>query len=236
MEMDLKMPNEEKEKHMVAWWEGNMKLFANMRLQREDYGRVVLNSRILFRHGITELLSLGHSLQLPFYIVSGGMAEIIEASFYAILHNGETGNKEDDLRDYWHKQVQILSNKFIYHDNVGIDFERPIIHILNKQQFIYDQQAKRSFRKNVIVMGDILDDVKMVDHSRHETVLKIGFLNDPIHHQHLVEEFKKAYDIVITDDGSLQPVNYLIQKTFNMQQAAENEPHHDFKELSAVLA
>ena len=54
------MTPDEKEPHMLAWWEGNMKLFANMRLRKEDYGMMVLESRLLFRHGIAELLSLSH--------------------------------------------------------------------------------------------------------------------------------------------------------------------------------
>jgi hypothetical protein len=60
MEIDLKMTAEEKEPHMLAWWEGNMKLFANMSLRKEDYGMMVLESRLLFRHGIAELLTLSN--------------------------------------------------------------------------------------------------------------------------------------------------------------------------------
>ena len=52
-------------------------------------------------------------------------------------------------------------------------------------------------------MGDILEDVKMVDESRHEIVLKIGFLNDIRQEDYLIEEFKNTFDIVITGDGSL---------------------------------
>ena len=46
----------------------------------------------MFRHGIQELMGIGHSLKIPMFIVSGGIYEIIEASFYAILHNGELGD------------------------------------------------------------------------------------------------------------------------------------------------
>ena len=117
---------------MLAWWEGNMKLFANMRLKKEDYGMMVLESRLLFRHGIAELLTLSHHLELPMYIVSGGISEIIEACFTAILHSGELP-EEDALRDFWTSRVQVLSNKFLYsEDNLTYDFFQPIIHILNK--------------------------------------------------------------------------------------------------------
>ena len=52
---------------------------------------MVLNSRLILRHGIAEFLKLASRLDLPLLVVSGGISEIIEANFYAILHNGETG-------------------------------------------------------------------------------------------------------------------------------------------------
>ena len=60
LEVDLKITPEEKEPLMLAWWEGNMKLFASMSLRKEDYGMMVLESRLLFRHGIAELLTLSN--------------------------------------------------------------------------------------------------------------------------------------------------------------------------------
>jgi Pyrimidine 5'-nucleotidase (UMPH-1) len=58
MELDLMLPSDVKESHMVKWWEGNMDLFIGIKLQKEDYGNMVLNSRLLFRHGISELLDI----------------------------------------------------------------------------------------------------------------------------------------------------------------------------------
>lgn len=71
----------------------------------------------------------------------------------------------------------IYSNTFEYHEERTVDFRKPVMHILNKQQFIYEN-SDTEFKKNVIVMGDILEDVKMVKHDSHHTVLKIGFLNN----------------------------------------------------------
>ena len=88
------MDPDEKSKHMIDWWEGNFNYFIQMGLKLEDHGNVVLNSRLLFRHGITDFLKLSSRLDLPMFIVSGGISEIIEANFYAILHNGETGEHE----------------------------------------------------------------------------------------------------------------------------------------------
>ena len=180
----------------------------------------MLASRLLFRYGITELMGLSHQLKLPFYIVSGGISEIIEASFYAILHNGETGHKEQVLREFWDSHVRILSNNFLYKDGIGVSYSKPLVHILNKQKFIYDlaeAEMRKAYRKNVVIMGDILEDVKMVRESEHDVVLKIGFLNDMQKQGHMLEDFKNTFDIVITGDGSLQPVNYMLSKVFEKE-------------------
>jgi len=211
IELDTEISRQEKEKHMIAWWEGNMELFKELGIRKDDFGRIVLESRLLFRYGILDFLSHCHRMNLPLYIVSGGISEIIEATFYAVLHSGESA--DPDLKDFWHKRVQVLSNSFIYSDSdVGIDYSKPLVHILNKEQIIYDVQADRPFKRNVIIMGDILEDVKMVREHRHEVHLKIGFLNDAVAHAHLKEEFMRTFDIVVEGDGSLEVVNHILKR------------------------
>ena len=55
------------------------------------------------------------SKSLPFYVVSGGISEIIESCFYAIMHNGEI-ESDEVMHEYWNNKVKVLSNKFIYED------------------------------------------------------------------------------------------------------------------------
>ena len=50
---------------------------------------------------------------------------------------------------------------------------------------------------------DFIEDVKMVRPSEHETVLNIGYLNCMEVHGHLLEDFKREFDLIILDDGSL---------------------------------
>ena len=40
-------------------------------------------------------------------------------------------------------------------------------------------------------------------------------MNDPEKYPHLLEEFKKAFDIIIVGDGSYMGVIYLLKKLFN---------------------
>jgi hypothetical protein len=84
-------------------------------------------------------------------------------------------------------------------------------------------------------MGDILDDVKMCRKSDHDVVLKVGYLNDMQRNSHLLEEFTRTFDIVITGDGSLQPVNYLLNKVFAKDLVPESADDAAFKQIKRVL-
>ena len=86
------------------------------------------------------------------------------------------------------------------------------MHILNKKEFIYEQG--RDFRRNIIIIGDILEDVKMVKEEAHDVVLKIGYLNNLEKNSNLLDNFLNTFDVVIAGDGSLVPVNYIIERAF----------------------
>lgn len=66
------------------------------------------------------------------------------------------------------------------------------------------------FKKNVIIMGDIIEDVTMVKEENHDIVLKIGYLNDTVKYGHLMSYYLKTFDILITGDGTLYPPTYML--------------------------
>ena len=52
IERDPNINAAEKAVHMNTWWIENLESFAKLNFKREDYARMVLESRILFRDGI----------------------------------------------------------------------------------------------------------------------------------------------------------------------------------------
>lgn len=62
-------------------------------------------------------------------------------------------------------------------------------------------------------MGDILEDSLMACDTRHDTVLRVGFLNvgDHLEFSNNLKKFQKVFDIVITDDGSLEPIIHILE-------------------------
>lgn len=74
---------------MQEWWEKSMSLISNLKMTQSDYAKIVLSSKILFRDGIYELMKTTAKNDIPLYIVSGGILEVIEASFASLLLCGD---------------------------------------------------------------------------------------------------------------------------------------------------
>jgi HAD superfamily hydrolase (TIGR01544 family) len=173
IELDYTIPPAEKSTHMMTWWEHNLRIYSALGLTREDFLNMVLESRLLFRNGLGELMSTNDRLKIPFYVVSGGITEIIQSHFMTVMHNGEV--KNESVASCW-ETTKVFSNEFNYEADKTVGFKLPIIHVLNKQEVIYNSNI--DFKRNVIVMGDLLEDIGMVRQSEHDVVLKIGFLNN----------------------------------------------------------
>ena len=114
---------------MQQWWEHNMESFLLSKMLKADYGRVVMQSKVLFRHGIDDLLKLTVNHKVPLTVVSGGITEIILASFYAIIFNGEIRDGHNYIDT---KHINVIANSFKYEDDLAVDYIRPIIHSMNK--------------------------------------------------------------------------------------------------------
>jgi len=117
-----------------------------------------------------------------------------------------------DKHDLLTPNVHIVSN-FCTFDETGKVIEVPssFIHTLNKNEIEitnrpYYQEIKD--RKNVILLGDRIDDLGMVEGLEHDVVLKIGFYNCD---SQTLEEYKKHFDLIITNDGTMEEVNKLLK-------------------------
>ena len=62
----------------------------------------------------------------------------------------------------------------------------------------------------MILLGDGLGDVTMAEGIPHEVVLKVGFLNDKV--EQLLPKYKEIYDVIVTNDGSMDVVVELLKE------------------------
>ena len=216
IENDHQMDLEVKKKHMEEWWDSDMGDIKNEQLTKDQFIEMTQNSCLYFRHGIHHLFDLKQDLKFPMLVVSAGIGDVIKWAFE--LYFGSTGIQEESLDPF-----TIISNLGMYDDDsILIDFRKPTVTVLNKsmhvaelfeQQKLHDQETGHHLRTNMIMMGDIAADVKMIDKIEYESWIKIGYLNykENLENDDFLDNFKQVYDIIITNDGNLDLANALIQ-------------------------
>ena len=188
-----------KKRKMIEWWKKHIKLVVKYGLNKKIVNNVIKDNRIILRKKSKEFFQLLNDKNVPLLIFSAGQGDFIEGML----------NKEK-IR---YKNMHVVSNFFKF-DKKGlvIGYKSKIIHTFNKNETQikstpYYNQIKH--RKNVILLGDNLHDIHMVEGLNHEVILKIGFLNENVSKN--LKYFKEVYDIIILNDADMGYVNKLIK-------------------------
>merc|ERR1712136_666993 len=111
---------------------------------------------ILMRHGFTSLAQSLLDEKIPLLIFSAGIADVLEGVIHA--HGLD------------HPNQAIIGNRMIFQEEEDggklLGFHDPLIHVFNKNEALKMHleyfESQRS-RKNSILMGDSLGDLKMVE-------------------------------------------------------------------------
>lgn len=114
---------------------------------------VVAKKTLQFRDGVFAFFDLLYVMQIPLVIISASIGDMI------VLYL-EQANK-------YYDNIHLVSN-FLEFDQEGkmIGVKPPIIHCMNKSELVlpefsfYDEVKSR---KNVLLLGDSLEDLAMVD-------------------------------------------------------------------------
>jgi 5'-nucleotidase len=202
IEIDTKIPLSEKRKYMKEWWEKHFELLIKSGLNKNNLERIINEGKVEFREGAEEFLDLLHEKKIPLVIISSsGVGDLIPMYL----------KKHGKLYD----NVHVIANLYKWDkEGKAIGIENSIIHVFNKDETsvknhptIYKEIKER---KNVLLLGDSLGDLGMVKGFDYENLLKVGFLNEEIERD--LEEYKRNFDIIITNDSGMGYVNELIRK------------------------
>lgn len=202
IEMDSKITLEEKKKYMKEWWEKHFELLIKSKLNKKNLERVVDEDKVEFREGAEEFLDLLHEKNIPLIIMSSsGIGDIIPMYL----------EKHGKLYD----NVHVITNLFKWDKNGNaIGIKNSVIHVFNKDETSVKDHPKIynhiRERKNVLLLGDSLGDLGMITGFKYGNILKIGFLNEDVEKD--LKEYKKNFDIVITNDSKMDYVNEIIRK------------------------
>jgi len=201
IEINPNIPLFDKKKAMEEWWNTHFDLLIKSGLNKKHLRKMVETGGVEFREGFTQFSNFLKENKIPLVIMSS------------------SGLGGDTIRMYLEKynlisdNVYIISNCYQWDESENaVSIEKPIIHNLNKEEtmvknFPFFKNIKN--RKNVILLGDSLQDIAMIEDFDYENLIKIGFLNEEIEEN--LEEYKKVYDVLILNDGSMSYLNELVK-------------------------
>jgi len=195
------IPIEEKIPKMIDWWKILIQTSIDEGISKEIISKIIKDNKIYLREGAIDFFNKINKKNFPILIFSAGLGDIISDFLKS--------------KKIFSENIYIISNFFIFGNNgKATGTKQPLVYSFNKNEFLVRKSPYFSViekRKNVILLGDLIEDAKMADGLNHDCIIKIGFLNN----SEDLASFKKVYDIVITEDGSFEAVNNLLDKILN---------------------
>ena len=200
-EINLSLSLDQRKQRMKEWWEKHFQLLINSGLEKKDLEDIVGSGNIQFRDGAEELLKALREKNIPLVIISSNGV-------------GNTTSMILEKEGMMSGNVHIITNIFEWDkDGKAICVKEPHIHVLNKNEVVvkdYPVYKEIENRKNVLLLGDSVDDNAMVEGFEYDEIIRIGFLNEKMEENK--EKYLESFDVVITSDGSMEYVNELMDR------------------------
>jgi len=199
IEIDENMDFNLKSQLVKEWFKKHIELLIKYEVKEKDFYTAATDLRVMdFRPGAKEFIEFLYKNNIPLIIISAGIGNFIE-NF--LKHN-------NCLFD----NIYISSNKILFKDGVAVGVDNNIIHSLNKNEVSLPTKIldKLQNRNNVILLGDQVSDLKMVDKDAHDFVLTIGFLTDETKEN--PEILTSKFDIVCESNDDYNDLKTLLFK------------------------
>ncbi|ETV76508.1 HAD hydrolase, family IE, variant [Aphanomyces astaci] len=155
IEISPLLTQDEKEPHMVQWWERSHKIMVDYGLHAHHIKDAVANADITFRDGFQPLFASLAKANVPTLIFSAGLADVIQA-----VMNKNWG------ASFWTPNVHVISNVMEFDPTTGrlLGFQEKLIHCHNKNTAVVRDTPfwdECHSRRNVVLLGDSVchDDV-----------------------------------------------------------------------------
>lgn len=205
IEQDPKISDDEKGRTMIEWWEKEFDLYKKYGLVKETFTNIIENKLIELKYGTDIFFQELNKYEISTIIFSAGIYDLIHSFL------------EQNSMDY--ENVHVVANLFEFDlENRFVKTKGDIIHSQNKtfQELshlpIYEELKNK---KGCILLGDSTSDVKMVEGSNFDYILKIGFLNKLPQSEGYDERFNahcEKFDIVLDGREDFTKINQIIKE------------------------
>lgn len=196
--------DEQKQIHMIQWWKEEFELYKKYNFKNSTIDTIIEKNLIDLKDHTTDFLKLTNDLKLPTILYSAGVYNLIDGFIKKTNNN--------------YKNINIIANQFKF-DTSGnfIGTNGDVIHSQNKtftQISNLPVYNTLKDKKTCILIGDSPSDIKMVEGSNFDTILKIGFLNTipkNIKYQDRLNIHRDRFDIILPGYENFKDIVKLLE-------------------------
>lgn len=200
IEIDGSIDKKDKDRAMQEWWRFHFDLLIECGLNKEVMRDIIQKRTIEPRSGVGYFFEQLKNKNIPAVIMSAAIGDMVLMYL----------EQERLLQN----NIYVVANFFEFDENgVVTKIKKPIIHSLNKSEIALSDfpfYEKIKDRKNIILLGDGIDDIGMAEGFEYDEIISVGFLNENTNDNR--EPFQKNFDVVITGDGDMGYVNEMMGK------------------------
>lgn len=199
----------EKELNSKEWLANKIVAQAEGKFDAELLGKILEEAYLVPRPSFDTFLQLCNKYQIPFYLISAGISNVI----------GSILSKFMDFENY--PDFHLYSNEINFDENGFLSsFKDPYLHFSDKGEIF---SKNRQYNKNVLLIGDHLQDVNLARNMQPKSLLKIGYLNYKLFYRYekTLDAYNKKYDIVIVNDGGLTAPEKIVRYILDLESEQE---------------
>lgn len=196
LELDYTIEENEKKAIMKEWASKSFTLLSKYLTSEEIIENALKDANIHLRTGAKAFLEDMYNKNIPVVIMSAGVGNIIKRFL----------EKQEVLYD----NITLVSNFFEFKDNGAyIDTEK-IMAASNKDYSRVPEGIRKTLDKkeNILLCGDIIEDINMIEKEKLHRTLTIGFLDYNVNTN--LDIYNKKFDVVLAEEESFNKIREIL--------------------------
>lgn len=204
--LDFSLPEEFRRESDYQWFTKIMDCFIDAKFPKTLIPAMLEASRCRLREGVVEFLKLAHQHHIPVLIFSGGIKDVIDVLL--------------ERDNCYFDNISIISNRLIYDESgIMVGAEKPYITASSKLEVAKeDQYFSKIIRDNMLLLGDMLSDLKMASCVKYSEMISVGFCN----HDKDKTKYSENFDVLLMGNPGFHNVNELL-KTIIASESSKSE-------------
>lgn len=196
LELDYTIDEKEKRNIMKEWANSSFKLLCKYITSEDMIDDALKTANLHLRAGAKEFLKSMYEKNITVIIMTAGMGNLIKKFL----------EKEEVL----YNNIVLVSNFLEFKDNRAYIDTKKIISSSNKEYSKIPKEIMKEIEKKdkILLCGDIVEDIRMIEKRQKDKALTIGFLDYNINSN--LDIYNRNFDIVLSDNEDFDTVKEIL--------------------------